>query len=535
MVPNRQSPQRPRATVIARPRHFRPGRVGPLLLAMSIAVAVQACASNSGQGGATGGAGNKGGDTGTGTGGGSGGGVGGRGGLGTGGVGGGANHAFGSGGTASGGAGGRAGGGAAAGSGGGSGGAGGALPPSCSVTLESMAPPVVLSSRIGCDNGLGYSLAAATSTTADFTAWIAPSGRPSSLMEITVTSAGGTSAPVPTSVFGLVATSDRDHHSVNVVRQDARIAWLTQPAAAGQPIGDSPVLSGLTTDDGVNPADAATGPDGSRHVLVVRYNGGLRGLELETAPSSTAPFASASVVARSMASSVLNVDGSGAAHVFYWQPDQGIMHWQPGGAAATIAFAIVSASTVPRLSHVRPAGTSPAIGVAGLTDALHVLRPRADGSFENIALASSGQTPYMLPFPTMCTSSSCANVPTHQQGEFARALALATDKSGALWIATVRDHLDRDLTIRAAGEACMCMSSLATDRSTSSLVVQRLSPGTSAPSDALWTYDLGPGSSQSFGSILLDATIDAGYLHLLVGASNNVGARTFVLDLATLP
>jgi hypothetical protein len=447
----------------------------------------------------------------------------------------GGSHSSGSGGSASGGAGGRGGGGGLAGSGG-AGGAGGALPPSCSVTFESMAPPVVLSSRLDCNNGFSCGLASVTSTKADIVAWVAPpAGGPSSLMEIAVTSAGGITTPVPTTVFGEVATSDRDHHPVIVVRQDKRIAWLTQRTAAGLPFGDSPVLSGLVVNDGVSPADAAIGPDGSRHVLVDLYNGGLHNLELETAATSTAPFASTSVVARTLVTSVLDVDGSGTPHVFYWQPDQGVMHWQPGGVAATLTLAIASSTYPPRLSHVRPVGTSPAIGVAGLPDALHVLRPGADGSFEDIALANSGQTPYMLPFPTMCTGgATCGNVPAHQQGEFARAQALAMDEADALWIATVRDHLDRDLTVRTTGEACMCVATLAADRSTSSLVVQRLTPGSSTPSEALWTYDLGPGSSQSFSSRPLDATADAGYLHLLVGTSDNVGARTFVLDLTAL-
>jgi len=60
----------------------------------------------------------------------------------------------------------------------------------------------------------------------------------------------------------------------------------------------------------------------------------------------------------------------------------------------------------------------------------------------------------------------CANAPGHQQGEFACAQALA-DESGGIWIATVRDNLDRDLTIRATGEACMCMATLAADGSAS--------------------------------------------------------------------
>jgi len=58
-------------------------------------------------------------------------------------------------------------------------------------------------------------------------------------------------------------------------------------------------------------------------------------------------------------------------------------------------------------------------------------------------------------------------VPGHQQGEFACAQALATDESGAIWIATVRDNLDRDLTIRATGEAYMCMATLAAEGSAS--------------------------------------------------------------------
>jgi len=277
------------------------------------------------------------------------------------------------------------------------------------------------------------------------------------------------------------------------------------------------------------------GPDGARYVLLDLYNSGSHGVEIETAPTATAAFAPTSVAPTSMATGVLDVDAAGTAHVFYWLPGQGAQHWQAGGAAATVAFAVASASYLPRLVHVRPVGGSPAFGVAGFPDALHVLRPSMDGSFENIALANSGQTPSQLPFPTMCTGdTTCSNVPAHQKGEFARALALATGQAGALWIATVRDHLDRDLNVHATGEACMCMSTLATDRSTSSLVVQLLSPGSSTPSDALWSYDLGPGSSQNFGSLLLDATIDAGYLHLLVGNQNNVGARTFVIDLAAL-
>jgi hypothetical protein len=477
---------------------------------LGAAASVLACSSTAVEGGATGGKG--------------GGGVGGKA---TSGSGGGA--ASGGGGAA----GGRPGGGGLAGSS--SGGAGGAPSLSCSVTIEPMPGPVVLASRLACDNGLGFALGSASSTTADLTAFLAPPGAPSALMALTVTSAGGTTTLLPTSWFGAVATSDRDHRPVNVVRQDTRIAWLTPPAAAGQPFGDSPVVSGLTTNDGVSPVDAAVGPDGARQVLVNLYKGGLNGLELETAPSATAAFAATSVVASSMGTSVLDVDGSGTAHVFYWLPGQGILHWQPGGAAATLAFAMASASSPPRLTHVRPVGGSPAVGVAGMTDALHVLRPRADGSLENIALANSGQTPSQLPFPTMCTSgTTCSNVPAHQKGEFARALALATGQAGELWIATVRDHLDRDLTVRTTGEACMCTATLATDRSTSSLVVQLLSPGNSTPSDALWTYDLGPGASQNFGSLLLDATTDAGYLHLLVGNQKNVGARTFVIDLALL-
>src|SRR3954470_22690697 len=88
--------------------------------------------------------------------------------------------------------GGTGGGGGSAGRDGGSGGAGGVVAPSCSVTLESMPPPVVLSSRIGCNSGLSYELAAVASTRADIVAWVVPpAGGPSSLTEITVTSAGG--------------------------------------------------------------------------------------------------------------------------------------------------------------------------------------------------------------------------------------------------------------------------------------------------------------------------------------------------------
>lgn len=125
-----------------------------------------------------------------------------------------------------------------------------------------------------------------------------------------------------------------------------------------------------------------------------------------------------------------------------------------------------------------------------------------------------------------------------QQGDFSLGQALAEASDGTLWLATVREHIDRTGNcLPTNSEACQCVSDLvpADDRSTATLVIQRIAPNATEPSGILWSYDLGltPWTNSFVGPSTLSASFSGSLLYLaIIGFDDNV--HYFVIDTAGL-
>jgi len=140
---------------------------------------------------------------------------------------------------------------------------------------------------------------------------------------------------------------------------------------------------------------------------------------------------------------------------------------------------------------------------------------------------------------------SCPSL--NQLDDYARGHALAGAADGTLWLATVRDHLDRSLQAQhTTAEACFCswpVPTAAADRaSSSSLAVQRIDPRSKTPSSILWSIDLGLALGDTWfvgpnNETVMDATLSGSLLFLAVRAPNPrvpTEARYFVIDTSGL-
>jgi len=108
-----------------------------------------------------------------------------------------------------------------------------------------------------------------------------------------------------------------------------------------------------------------------------------------------------------------------------------------------------------------------------------------------------------------------------------------------LWLATVRDHLDRTAKYGRAtpGDACQCSGTFAPgdDHSSSTLVVQRIGSGDLAPSSILWSLDLGlvPWTSYAVNTGTMSASFAGSLLLLAILAPDN-DVHYFAFDTTNL-
>jgi hypothetical protein len=167
------------------------------------------------------------------------------------------------------------------------------------------------------------------------------------------------------------------------------------------------------------------------------------------------------------------------------------------------------------------------------------LRQRADGAFDDILVPGTLPLFYSLPASLVPCGGMVCPPPVTQSGDFSRGHALARAGDGTLWLATVRDHVDRSAHYEedGIGDACQCWAKTvpADDRSSATLVVQRIRPEDAAPSSILWSLDLGlrPWTSYTVDIETLSASFAASLLYLAILSPDN-DVHYFALDTAEL-
>lgn len=178
-----------------------------------------------------------------------------------------------------------------------------------------------------------------------------------------------------------------------------------------------------------------------------------------------------------------------------------------------------------------------------LADGVHVVRPRADGAFDDIRIPATIPLYYTVPSGLIpCESFECPTVT--QSGDFSRGHALAQAGDGTLWLATVRDHVDRTATYEYStgpGDACQCWGNYGgdfapkDDLSSSTLAIQRIPSGATAPSGILWSLDLGlrPWAYYSVTNETMSASFAGSLLFLAILAPDK-DVHYLVLDTANL-
>ena len=165
------------------------------------------------------------------------------------------------------------------------------------------------------------------------------------------------------------------------------------------------------------------------------------------------------------------------------------------------------------------------------------MRQRADSAFDDIPIPSTPPTP-SVPFSSFPCTTPLDCTTQAQFGDFARGGALAEASDGTLWLATVRDHVDRTASYQATvSGVCQCAANLAPagDRSTSTLVIQAIAPDSTVPSSILWSHDLGltPWTSFLVNSTTMSASFSGSLLYLaILGVDGDV--HYFVIDTAGL-
>ena len=142
-----------------------------------------------------------------------------------------------------------------------------------------------------------------------------------------------------------------------------------------------------------------------------------------------------------------------------------------------------------------------------------------------------------------CVSFECPTTVT-QSGDLSQGHALAQAGDGTLWLATVRDHVDRTATYENStgpGDACQCWGNCGgnfapkDDLSSSTLAIQRIPSGATAPSGILWSLDLGlrPWAYYSVTNETMSASFAGSLLFLAILAPDK-DVHYLVLDTANL-
>jgi hypothetical protein len=330
-------------------------------------------------------------------------------------------------------------------------------------------------------------------------------------------------------VLGVVETS----------RGSGTARWLTRTLPGGTPTWVSSSVTDIMWPSGS--IEAALGPDGSQYAAFsISPN---MDFALATRPPGGSAFSTVTLApAGTVGQNVLGVDANGAAHLMYWAAGQGLVDLQPGKALVT---ALASTSSTPPISMqgARPSGQGIAMAMS-LADGVHVVRPRTDGAFDDIPIPATIPFSYTVPPGLIpCVSFGCPTVT--QSGDFSRGgHALAQAGDGTLWLATVRDHVDRTATYErptGPGDACQCWGNYGgnfapkDDLSSSTLVIQRIPSGATAPSGILWSLDLGlrPWAYYSVTNETMSASFAGSLLFLAILAPDN-DVHYLVIDTANL-
>jgi hypothetical protein len=421
-------------------------------------------------------------------------------------------------------------------SGTGTGDGGAAAPITCSGSIDAPTAPVVVAARITCSGSSDVLTVAAGAGNSGWVAeraFAAGSGTFASLFFHVTDSAVTVERFGADTVFPLV-TSDSAGVPAVAATKKSRLDWLSRPASATS--GWSATSAATTADPSDQVGDLAIAADGTQYLLARLFRGvSSETVELETRSSGATDFKHTTVVAMPW-QSALSVDAAGRPHVSYWLSGQGLFDWQPGGGSAISILPSTDASAMPPLHRSRASGGGPVAVAVGLPDSVHIVRQRADATFEDIKIPDSAPTPYELGSPVPCRTPTCP--PVRQVGEYQRGLALAQTADGSQWIVQVHDHIDRDITYSMAGELCMCVPTLEpqNDRSSAALVVQRLAPNGPTPSAILWSFDLGATASSSPGS-MIEAAAAGSLLHILIDVAPNQNpslVRYLIVDTAML-
>jgi hypothetical protein len=415
----------------------------------------------------------------------------------------------------------------------------------CGATFIPSIAPVAVSASISCSPSslVSVSVAAGTGTHGLVLANAGANGAYPAFLFDMDNSTSDVEQISPDSSDARVISNAAGVPTVVEIPRGGSLVWQTRAPVGTVPAWTSRTVAAIPSDPGTYQViDGAIGPDAAEYVLYGTTNNTGSALNLATRPLGSGAFTS-TVLSTTWPRSVLTVDTSKAPHVSYWDDSQGLLDWQP---TQGVVVALPRQSTLTSLQRVRPSGVGVVLSLA-TDDGIHVVRRNADSVFDDIPIPST------VPTPSLDNRSSfpCSPMPScpslNQLGDYARGHALAGAADGTLWLATVRDHLDRSLQAQhTTAEACFCswpVPTAAADRaSSSSLAVQRIDPRSKTPSSILWSIDLGLALGDTWfvgpnNATVMDATLSGSLLFLAVRAPNPrvpTEARYFVIDTSGL-
>jgi hypothetical protein len=284
-----------------------------------------------------------------------------------------------------------------------------------------------------------------------------------------------------------------------------------------------------------SPIACAIAPDGTEYAAFILYPWGTLAVATRAAGGSTFETTLLSPAAEAW-ESVLAVDADSALHVFYWIGNQGLVDSQPGHDLVTALASSTSASPT-SMQGAQPNGLGVAVSVQ-LSDGIHVIRRAPSGVFDDIPIARTKPSSYSVPTGLVPCTLAPGCLSLLQTGDSARAHALAQAADGTLWLATVRDHIDRLAALKpATSDPCQCMVDLVAgdDHGSTVLAVQKIAPGSTTPSDILWSDLINPPPWAAIhaSSTMLGASISGAYLFLAVRLDDGK-VRYLVLDTTRL-
>jgi len=404
---------------------------------------------------------------------------------------------------------------------------------SCFATAVPTAAPVVVAATLSCQGPIDHvSVAAGTGTNGYVTLGANSGLQPSFFFDI------GTLATTVEQILPdaleihMVSNAKGALGVVETLRSSGTALWLTRTLAGGTPTWEASTITGIMWPS--DTIEAALGPDGSQ--VAAFWTSPNLDFALATRPPGGNAFSTATLApAGTVGQNLLTVDATGAPHLMYWATGQGLLDLQPGKALVT-ALASTSSAQPTSMQGARPSGQGIAVAIS-LADSVHVVRKRADGAFDDIPIPATIPLAYSVPRETIsCALSYCPTVT--QSGDFSRGQALAQAGDGTLWLVTVRDHVDRTARYEVTtSPACQCYAKRAPedDRSSSTVVVQRIPLGAAAPSSILWSLDLGllPWTDYSVTKETMSASFAGSLLFLSILAPDH-NVHYLVLDTTNL-